>query len=163
ACQLSFLLLYVNGAGLKDGETNEQYFSKSNALASATRHTSQFHCCQMISEYAYHNDNFETYPNLSRFLYSHYKNCLRILSASSSLEKQLKAAGINNANVIFQWLEEEAQYLQACSREPPEETLQMEYFSKLKAYYQSCDNVKELRKVWSSYKPGEVDYTACIE
>ncbi|KAJ3858985.1 hypothetical protein EV359DRAFT_51529 [Lentinula novae-zelandiae] len=34
-CKLNFLLLYQTGAGLEDGETWKQYFSKSNALASA--------------------------------------------------------------------------------------------------------------------------------
>ncbi|KAJ3897397.1 hypothetical protein F5879DRAFT_780316, partial [Lentinula edodes] len=59
ACQLNFLLLYQTGAGLEDGETSEQYFSKSNSLASATQHANLFHHRQMITEYAYHTDNFE--------------------------------------------------------------------------------------------------------
>jgi hypothetical protein len=71
-CQLFFLLLYMIAAGLEDGEVAEQYFSRSNALASAIRHASVFHRRQAIAQYAYHTDQFETYANLSKFLVNHY-------------------------------------------------------------------------------------------
>ncbi|KAJ3913715.1 hypothetical protein F5877DRAFT_93080 [Lentinula edodes] len=124
ACQLNFLLLYQTGTGLEDGETSEQYFSKSNSLASATRHASIFHRRQMITEYAYHTDNFETYGNLSKFLRNHYSQALEILGTAPSLRIRMREAGIKDARVIFQWMEEEAVYLQNLSREPPTSALE---------------------------------------
>ena len=67
-CQLSFLTTYVEGLGLEDLEGCECFFSKSNALASSTRYSSTFHCHQAIVEYSKHNDTFETYANLSKFI-----------------------------------------------------------------------------------------------
>ncbi|KAJ3924409.1 MAG: hypothetical protein NXY57DRAFT_881555, partial [Lentinula lateritia] len=163
ACQLNFLLLYQTGAGLEDGETCEQYFSKSNALASAIRHASIFHRRQMITEYAYHTDNFETYGNLSKFLRNHYKQALEILGTVDSLKTRMRNAGIDDARIIFRWLEEEAAYLQNLSKEPPSETLQMEYYGKLVTLKECQAVLKEARHAWLSYRPGERDQTAALE
>ncbi|KAJ3912126.1 hypothetical protein F5877DRAFT_54492 [Lentinula edodes] len=163
ACQLNFLLLYQTGAGLEDGETCEQYFSKSNALASAIRHASVFHRRQMITEYAYHTDNFETYGNLSKFLQNHYKQALEILGTAESLKMRMRNAGIDDARIVFKWLEEEAVYLQNLSKEPLAETLQMEYYGKLVALKECQAVLKEARHAWLSYRPGERDQTAALE
>ncbi|KAJ3911844.1 hypothetical protein F5877DRAFT_54846 [Lentinula edodes] len=163
ACQLNFLLLYQSGAGLEDGETSEQYFSKSNSLASATRHASIFHRRQMITEYAYHTDNFETYGNLSKFLRNHYIQALEILRTAPSLRIRMHEAGIKDARVIFQWMKEEAAYLQNLSREPPSETLQMEYYGKLVALKECQAVLKDARHAWLSYRPGEHDQTLALE
>ncbi|KAF8829597.1 hypothetical protein HHX47_DHR3000651 [Lentinula edodes] len=163
ACQLNFLLLYQTGAGLEDGETSEQYFSKSNSLASATRHASIFHHRQMITEYAYHTNNFETYGNLSKFLRNHYSQALEILGTAPSLRIQMREAGIKDARVIFQWMEEEAAYLQNLSREAPVETLQMEYYRKLIALRECQAVLKDARLAWLSYRPGERDQTSALE
>ncbi|KAJ3848414.1 hypothetical protein EV368DRAFT_49345 [Lentinula lateritia] len=163
ACQLNFLLLYQTGAGLEDGETSEQYLSKSNSLASATRHASIFHCRQMITEYAYHTDNFETYGNLSEFLRNHYSQALKILGTASSLRTRMHEAGIKDACIIFQWMEEEAVYLQNLSREPPVETLQMWYYRKLIALRECQAVLKDARLAWLSYRPSERDQTSALE
>ncbi|KAH7878911.1 uncharacterized protein C8R40DRAFT_1037146 [Lentinula edodes] len=163
ACQLNFLLLYQSGAGLEDGETSEQCFSKSNSLASATRHASIFHRRQMITEYAYHTDNFETYGNLSKFLRNHYIQALEILRTAPSLRIRMHEAGIKDARVIFQWMKEEAAYLQNLSREPPSETLQMEYYGKLVALKECQAVLKDARHAWLSYRPGEHDQTLALE
>ena len=42
-CQLENLVTYIDGLGLEDLETYEHMFSKSNVLATTTRHTSIFH------------------------------------------------------------------------------------------------------------------------
>ncbi|THU86724.1 hypothetical protein K435DRAFT_822064 [Dendrothele bispora CBS 962.96] len=67
------LLLYVVGAGLEDLEGCERFFSKSNSLTGKTRYQSRFHRRQAISEYTYHNDNFDVYANLSDFLVNNYR------------------------------------------------------------------------------------------
>ncbi|KAF9061859.1 hypothetical protein BDP27DRAFT_1142312, partial [Rhodocollybia butyracea] len=50
-CQLIFLMLYIIGIGLEDGEVCEQLFSISNALTAITHHQSAFHRHQSISEF----------------------------------------------------------------------------------------------------------------
>ena len=64
-CQLSHLTLYVDGLGLKDLETCECTFSKSNTLTSTIRYASIFHRQQAIDAYFEHNDTYEIYGNLS--------------------------------------------------------------------------------------------------
>ncbi|KAE9389565.1 hypothetical protein BT96DRAFT_946740 [Gymnopus androsaceus JB14] len=93
-CQLTFLMLYIYGAGIEDLEVCERYFSHSNALASVTRYMSQFCRHQWIASYAYHWDNFEMYPNLSKFIYSNYKQALGILNRAKDTARMLKLIGI---------------------------------------------------------------------
>ncbi|KIK69852.1 hypothetical protein GYMLUDRAFT_150446 [Collybiopsis luxurians FD-317 M1] len=163
ACQLNYLLLYRVGAGLEDGETCERYFSKSNALATAIRHASVFHRHQMISEYAYHMDNFETYGNLSKFLYNNYKQALDTLNTIPSLRSHILAAKITDPSVFYEWLVEEGEYLQNLSQTPPEETLKIDYFNKLVALRECLAIVKETKEVWLTYVPGEKDKTNSLE
>jgi Kyakuja-Dileera-Zisupton transposase len=66
-CQLRYLATYVKGLGLEDLEGCERFFSKSNALAGATRYASVFHRWQAIVEYCKHLDTFDTYYGLSKW------------------------------------------------------------------------------------------------
>ncbi|KAJ7894458.1 hypothetical protein B0H14DRAFT_2334388 [Mycena olivaceomarginata] len=61
------LMMYVKGVRLEALETCESFFSKSNALASTTCYSSQFHHQQAITTYLKHADTFETYQGLSKF------------------------------------------------------------------------------------------------
>lgn len=130
-CQLSYLATYVKGLGLEDLETCERFFSKSNALASSTRYASIFHRAQAIAGYMQHNDNFEVYPNLSKFIVGNYKQALDLLKGGPALESMMEDLGITDASVFNVWLEEEREYLQGLAKEPVVETMQMEYYQKL--------------------------------
>lgn len=166
ACQLAFMLLYVAGAGLEDLETCERYFSKSNALAAVTRHASIFHRRQAIAEYAYHTDTFETYGNLSKFIYNNYKQALKILETQDALVTRMKKANITTPTVFLDWLKEEAEYLQNLSTEPPKETLEMEYYQKLSDLYRATAIRKTTKDSWISYvrpEDGGVDKTRALE
>lgn len=105
-CQLLFLMLYIAGTGLEDGEGSERYFSFMNALAAVTRHMSKFHRRQAIAEVAYAHDNLEAYANVSRFIFNNYRQCLEILATRSTLSRSMVQAGISADN-FFEWLEEE--------------------------------------------------------
>jgi hypothetical protein len=65
------------------------------------------------------------------FLVDNYKQALSILDLRTALEKTMKNLGIQDEAVFEQWLEEEHKYLSGLSKEPLEETLQMEYYQKL--------------------------------
>ena len=147
-CQLSHLTTYVEGLGIEDLETCERIFSKSNALASATRYANTFHRQQAISTYFQYQDDFETYANLSMygfcfapvntnhrpgdFLYNNYKQALGILTEGNSiLPGLMQDLGITDTAIFESWLREEKAYLQALHREPEEETLTMEYWQRL--------------------------------
>jgi len=83
-CQLLFLMLYVVGCGLEDGEGDERFFNVSNSLAPITHHQSAFHRRQAIAEFLYYKD-IETYSTISRFLYSNYKQALGIITTQEAL------------------------------------------------------------------------------
>ncbi len=65
-CQLQHLGMYLKGLGLKDLETLEHFFSKSNALASGIHYASRFHCRQCISWYLKHIDHLDSFEHLSK-------------------------------------------------------------------------------------------------
>ncbi|KAG6874615.1 hypothetical protein C0992_007271 [Termitomyces sp. T32_za158] len=149
-CQLSFLAKYIKGLGLEDLEGCERFFSKSNALASSTRHASIFHRKQKIYEFVKHMDKTDTYQALSQQV----------------LEKQMQDWDITDIGVFEQWLKEERDYLINLSREPPQETLQMEYYQKLVNLNASQKKLDEASAVWSVITPethGTRDYTASKE
>ncbi|KAG1831132.1 hypothetical protein EV424DRAFT_1525877 [Suillus variegatus] len=111
-CQLVSLTTYIKGLGIEDLETCERTFSKSNSLALSLRYASVFHRQQSIDSYFEHNDNFEVYANLL-------------------LPKLMQDIGVVDTSVFELWLEEEKAYLKGLTREPDEETLQMEYWQRL--------------------------------
>ncbi|KAG1780720.1 hypothetical protein EV702DRAFT_1023402 [Suillus placidus] len=131
-CQLFSLTTYIKGLGLEDLETCERTFSKSNSLASALRYASIFHRQQAIDSYFEHNDDFEVYANISNFLYHNYKQALDILSdGDATLPVLMRDLKLTDESIFERWLEEEKVYLESLTREPEDETLQMEYWQKL--------------------------------
>ena len=153
-CQSRFLATYVEGLGLEDLEGCERFFAKSNALAPGTRHASTYHRRQAIAEYAIFTDKFETYANLSKslynllgdsltyffdmigtFLYNNYKQALSILETKPAVAAALTKVGASSAEVVKEWLKEEEIYLRGLSKEPLEETLEMEYYKILESLH----------------------------
>jgi hypothetical protein len=69
---------------------------------------------------------------LANFLHSNYKQALNILATGdATLPKLMQDLGIGDDSMFESWLEEEKAYLNGLSREPEEETLQMEYWQRL--------------------------------
>lgn len=130
-CQSKNLSIYVDGVGLEDLEGNERYFACSNLLVASVRHASTFHRWQAIANHAVYTDTFKTYQNLSTFLLNNYKQALGILDTKPTVVATLANLGAGNPEVVKKWLQEEEEYLCGLSREPLEETLQMEYYKML--------------------------------
>lgn len=87
---------------------------------------------------------------------------LEILETKQALASSMQKANVKSAN-FQEWLEEEGEYLRSLSCTPPKETLEMEYYLKLKALA-SCEERLELaRLVWVGYKPTERDQTNTLE
>ena len=69
---------------------------------------------------------------LAKFLYDNYKQALDIIrECEITLPALMKEHDIADKQVFEAWLMEEKIYLQQLSDEPPEETLQMEYWEQL--------------------------------
>ncbi|KAG6825030.1 hypothetical protein H0H92_005057 [Tricholoma furcatifolium] len=140
-CQLSNLAHYVKGMGLEDLEGCERFFSKSNHLTASIRYASVFHRQQKIVEYLAHIDRFETEEKLT----------LELLAGQDVLEKTMSDQGIESTDVFHQWLKEEREYLMSQTKEPVQESLEMDYYQKLVNYYDSCAKVEEIRQTWNAY------------
>ncbi|KAJ7312736.1 hypothetical protein DFH08DRAFT_973256 [Mycena albidolilacea] len=110
-CQLRHLVTYITGLGLEDLEGCEQFFSKSNGLPVSS--------------------DMPTYANLSSFLVNNYKQALDILDLQDSLEFAMAQAGIDGPEVFEERLKQEPEYLKKLTKEPKEETDQMEYYQRL--------------------------------
>ncbi|KAG2038237.1 hypothetical protein BDR03DRAFT_933641 [Suillus americanus] len=131
-CQLFSLTTYIKGLGLEDLEMCERTFSKSNSLASTLHYASIFYRQQAIDSYFEHNDDFEVYANLSDFLYNNYKQALDVLDdGNATLPKLMQDLKVADVSIFEHWLEDEKAYLAGLTREPEEETLQMEYWQRL--------------------------------
>ncbi|KZP27026.1 hypothetical protein FIBSPDRAFT_909065 [Athelia psychrophila] len=131
-CQLSHLTHYVDGLGLEALGVCEQAFSKSNALAGSTRSMSRFHRQQAIAAHFRDTDNYENFMTMTTYIETMYKKALDILkNYPVALELSKKALGITGAPPFKDWLVEEKTYLQSLKKEPPQETLAMEYHQRL--------------------------------
>ncbi|KAJ7054564.1 hypothetical protein C8F01DRAFT_1162020 [Mycena amicta] len=131
SCQLGNLPLYLKGLGLEPLENAENIFSKSNTLAAITRHASRYHRQQEIVEYFAHADVFDVYANMSSLLVSKYKHTLEVLATLPDLKETMALLRVSSRDVFETWHSEEREQLKKLSREPPEETMQMEYYQKL--------------------------------
>ncbi|KAI6142300.1 hypothetical protein EDD17DRAFT_1662346 [Pisolithus thermaeus] len=85
-----------------------------------------------IAYYFKHNDEMEVYANLTKFLLNNYKQALNILSNGCvTLQRLMHELGVSDPATFKVWLDEECHYLKSLLCEPPEETLQMEYWQQL--------------------------------
>lgn len=71
------------------------------------------------------------------FLVNNYKQAVRILDTKPSVIKTLASLGATDADIVKTWLREEEEYLRALSKEPAEETMEMEYYKMLTDLYAS--------------------------
>ncbi|KAJ6532936.1 hypothetical protein DFH09DRAFT_1092678, partial [Mycena vulgaris] len=139
---------YVTGVGLEGLEGCESYFSNPNALAATTRHASRCHRQQAIVNYMAHTDKSTRTKASVRFviafcacvadcsilaavLSSKYLRALEIRATHSTLREAMQRLGVQSRDVFETWLEEEKSYLRTLSKEPLEETMEMEYYQKL--------------------------------
>ncbi|KAF8178793.1 hypothetical protein K438DRAFT_1908375 [Mycena galopus ATCC 62051] len=158
-CQLTNLSTYVKGVGLEDLEGCESFFSKSNALASTTRYASAFHCQQAITSYLKHTDTADAYQGLSLLLARKYRRALQIKQTLPLLRETMASMGVATRSVFETWLEQDKEYLAGLSKEPVQETLQMEYYQKLVNLLDNEERLDAIRNVDVSFVPAATDAT----
>ncbi|KAG6895499.1 hypothetical protein C0992_000999 [Termitomyces sp. T32_za158] len=61
--------------------------------------------------------------------------------------------GILGTEVFHEWLQEERTYLLSLSKEPIQETLEMEYYQKLVNFHAASEKLRKLKSTWHSYDP----------
>ena len=71
------------------------------------------------------------------FLLNNYKQTLKLLGTKPAVLVALSALGASNAETVEGWLEEEREYLKGLTKEPIEETLEMEYYGLLLQWRES--------------------------
>lgn len=62
---------------------------------------------------------------------NNYKQALDILDTRSAVESALMKVGARDMIMVKEWLKEEEEYLRGLTKEPLEETLEMEYYKLL--------------------------------
>ncbi|KAF8151900.1 hypothetical protein K438DRAFT_1623702, partial [Mycena galopus ATCC 62051] len=117
------LATYVDGMGLEDCEGCESFFSKSNALAPTTRYSTAFHRLQAITTYMKHADTCDAYQGLSK--------CSFFFENLFTDEHSALSLGVATRDVFKTWLAKEKEYLHSLTKEPVQETMEMEYYQKL--------------------------------
>ena len=63
-----------------------------------------------------------------KFLHDNYKQALNILETRPAVNASLIKVGAVDGVTVESWLREEETYLRGLSKEPLEETLEMEYY-----------------------------------
>ncbi|KAK0421686.1 hypothetical protein EV421DRAFT_1915826 [Armillaria borealis] len=126
---------YILGMGLEDLETCERWFSKSNSLASLTRHMSAYHRRIAIIMYMHHVDRNDAYENLSKFLCNNYKQALNTIKEVPALLQTMDVLGIKSESEFEEWRQEEQDYLNGLTKEPEFETSAMDYYTQLVELY----------------------------
>ncbi|KAJ7260849.1 hypothetical protein B0H12DRAFT_1013808 [Mycena haematopus] len=164
-CQLENLPTYVEGVGLEPFEGCEPYFSKSNALASTTRYASRFHRQQAIVTYMKHTDTFETYHGLSSLLSTKYRRALSIKATYQSLRAAMRDLHVESRDEFEEWLAKEKAHLRTLSKEPLEETLEMEYYQKLVNLGEAGERMTAVIGIERPFLPVEADasYAAAVK
>ncbi len=69
------------------------------------------------------------------FLYNNYRQALDIIDGYPALQKSMRELGITDEKEFEMWLREKETYLSNLQCEPPEETIEMEYYARLVYYY----------------------------
>ncbi|KAJ7026529.1 hypothetical protein C8F04DRAFT_1268048 [Mycena alexandri] len=148
-CQVRKMPIYTTGSGLEAFENMESVFSKSNALAGTTRHASRFHRQRDIVEYFAHADNYDALAGITSLLDSKYRHALQVLARADQLLEAMDGLGLDRADksVFSTWLDAERAALEKLPTDPPEETLQMEYYRKLVDLGVSQDNADKVLAV----------------
>ena len=62
---------------------------------------------------------------------NNYKQAHKILDTRPTVERALVKVGARDMDMVKEWLKEEEVYLKGLSKEPLEETLEMEYYKLL--------------------------------
>ncbi|KAG6875525.1 hypothetical protein C0992_003483 [Termitomyces sp. T32_za158] len=90
---------------------------------------------------------------------------LRLINGLPALEKQMTDQKVANFKTFNSWLVEEKEYLQGLSREPLEETLQMEYYQKLVNLADSQKKLDEAQVQWLVITPENMGhrYQCCLD
>ncbi|KAJ7763245.1 hypothetical protein B0H14DRAFT_2403566 [Mycena olivaceomarginata] len=139
-CSVCNMSMYVNGMGLEDCENCESYFSKSNGLASITRYSTVFHRQQVIANYMKHTDLCDAYQGLTIVISNKYQRALKMKRGLPALQEAMRALGVPTRDVFEDWLEKEKRFLRLLTKEPVQETQEMEYYQKLVNFY-ACEYV----------------------
>ncbi|KAF8209227.1 hypothetical protein K438DRAFT_1960954 [Mycena galopus ATCC 62051] len=157
--KLTNLSTYVKGMGLEDLEGCESFFSKSNALASTMWYASAFHHQRAIASYLKHADTADVYQGLLLLLARKYCCALQIKQTLPLLHETMASMGVATRLVFKTWLEQEKKYLTGLSKEPVQETLQMEYYQKLVNLLDNKEWLDAIHNVDMSFVPAATDVT----
>ncbi|KAF8524735.1 hypothetical protein JB92DRAFT_2702874, partial [Gautieria morchelliformis] len=134
-CQLDWHPLYIKGCGLEDFETCEHVFSRSNALASSTWHTSAFHRHQLIHRW-FETWNQEKVAEMSKFLCNNYVQAQdNIATLSPCIEASMKAMNLPSAQTFEEWHEAEKEYLSNLKHEPEGDIVRVHAFPSTSFYF----------------------------
>ncbi|KAF8203394.1 hypothetical protein K438DRAFT_1580548, partial [Mycena galopus ATCC 62051] len=155
-CQVCNLATYVDGMGLEDCEGCESFFSKSNALAPTTRYSTVFHRQQAITTYMKHADTCDAYQGLTLVIVNKYRRALKIKEGLPALRLAMQSLGVATRDVFKTWLAKEQEYLQSLTKEPVQETMEMEYYQKLVNHHDNEERVRALRAV-TQFLPAPTD------
>ncbi|KAF8185812.1 hypothetical protein K438DRAFT_1973660 [Mycena galopus ATCC 62051] len=126
-CQVSNLATYMQGMGLED-------------------------CVRADDCDLKHTDDCNAYQGL--IIANKYRRALKIKLGLPALHAAMKSLGVTAHEEFAAWLGKEKEYLRTLTKEPIQETMEMEYYQKLLNYRDNEDRAGSLQKVsWMQSVP----------
>lgn len=68
---------------------------------------------------------------LGKFLVNNYRQALEVIAQQPQIQESMRRLQIRDEAIFMHWLDEERNYLKNLSREPPQETLEIDYYLRL--------------------------------
>ncbi|KAJ6546005.1 hypothetical protein DFH09DRAFT_1321246 [Mycena vulgaris] len=113
--------------------------------------------CKLFTTYLKHADTFDTYHGLMLVLCSKYRRALGIKSMHVMLRESMRELGVQSCDEFETWRAKEKAHLCTLSKEPEEETLEMEYFQKLVNLRDAKERIAEMLWVELPFVSADTD------
>ncbi|KAF8210847.1 hypothetical protein K438DRAFT_1752611 [Mycena galopus ATCC 62051] len=126
-CQVSNLATYVEGMGSEDSRT-----SPSLPFLPRPRLWWTYHCGATV------------------FITNKYRCAPKIKQGLPALHTAMKSLGVTVCEEFAAWLRKEKQYLQILTKEPIQETMEMEYYQKLMNYRDNETDLAIKETAWAA-------------
>ncbi len=89
----------------------------------------------LVSNFVHYHICMVLILRIGKFLCNNYRQALSFMAGIPALQETIAKLNIPSVKCFPQWLSEELAYLKSQEQVPEGETLEMEYYSRLVAYY----------------------------
>ncbi|TEB23452.1 hypothetical protein FA13DRAFT_1798085 [Coprinellus micaceus] len=156
ACQCTNHPNNIEGCGIEDLKTMEQFVSASNATASSIRYTLKYHWHMLLDLFLQQSDK-DKYSHLGLMIQNNYRQALNIIQQSTPLlDDILQQMGAKRED-LDTWQHDQAQYFATLGKEPEADIHKVAYVELLQEMEAAEKAANSKTKGFLSTVPGDWD------